>query len=113
MKNKSSFLLFLSLFIFYSTAALFLNGCASAQKQRLKLGETVDGEVVEAEGLSAVTNDLIATKRASLADAYKNAIEKVVGIFISARTMVDKAITIQQNILENIMNQSFIHNTMK
>ncbi|MBI2118722.1 MAG: hypothetical protein HYT97_03740 [Elusimicrobia bacterium] len=99
MKKQSSFLFVLTLFSFYCTAGLFLNGCASAPKQRLKLGETVDGEVVEAEGLSAVTNDLIGTKRASLADAYKNAIEKVVGIFISARTMVDKAITIQQNIL--------------
>lgn len=55
--------------------------------------------MVEAEGLSAVTDDLIATKRAALSDAYKNAVEKVVGILISARTMVDKAITIQQNIL--------------
>lgn len=54
---------------------------------------------MEAEGLSAITDDLIAVKRAALADAYKNALEKVVGIFISAKTMVDKAVTIQQNIL--------------
>src|SRR5258706_8115750 len=73
-------------------------GCAGS-KSRLKVGETSEGEVVEAEGLSAVTDDLIGTKRAALADAYKNAVEKVVGVFISARTMVDKAVTIQQNIL--------------
>ncbi|OGR83359.1 MAG: hypothetical protein A2902_01100 [Elusimicrobia bacterium RIFCSPLOWO2_01_FULL_64_13] len=78
--------------------AAFFSGCA-AQKQRLKLGETAEGEVVEAEGLAAVTPDLIAVKRAAQADAFKNAIEKVVGVFISARTMVDKAITIEQNIL--------------
>ncbi|OGR82223.1 MAG: hypothetical protein A2901_09490 [Elusimicrobia bacterium RIFCSPLOWO2_01_FULL_54_10] len=77
--------------------ALFMSGC-SGSKSRLKLGEAADGEVVEAEGLSAVTPDLIATKRAALSDAYKNAVEKVVGVFISARTMVDKAVTIQQNI---------------
>ena len=76
----------------------FLSGCAGP-KAHLKLGETTEGEVVEAEGLSAVTPDLIGVKRAALSDAFKNAIEKVVGVFISARTMVDKAITIQQNIL--------------
>ncbi len=90
---------FLSLFLILSIgAATFLAGCAGS-KSRLKLGETAEGEVVEAEGLAAVTDDKIAVKRAALSDAYKNAVEKVVGIFISARTMVDKAITIQQNIL--------------
>ncbi len=78
--------------------SLLISGCAGG-KQRLKLGETAEGEVVEAEGLAAVTDDLIGTRRAALSDAYKNAIEKVVGVFISARTMVDKAVTIQQNIL--------------
>lgn len=78
--------------------SLYMTGCAGS-KERLKLGETAEGEVVEAEGLSAVTDDLIGTKRAALSDAFKNAVEKVVGVFISARTMVDKAITIQQNIL--------------
>jgi hypothetical protein len=60
---------------------------------------TAEGEVIEAEGLAALTEDLIAVKRAALEDARKNAVEKVVGVLISARTMVDKAITIQQNIL--------------
>ena len=77
---------------------VYLTGCAGSGS-RLKLGETAEGEVVEAEGLSAVTDDLIGTKRAALADAYKNAVEKVVGVFISARTMVEKAVTIQQSIL--------------
>src|SRR5436190_1744398 len=85
-------------FVSLATAWPAFTGCAGSG-QRLKLGETVDGEVVEAEGLSAVTNDLIGTKRAALSDAYKNAVEKVVGVFISARTMVEKAVTIQQNIL--------------
>src|SRR5207247_5709604 len=38
-------------------------------------------------------------KRDELQDAFKNAVEKVVGVLVSARTMVDKAVTIQQNIL--------------
>lgn len=75
-----------------------VSACASS-KSRLKMGEAVDGEVVEAEGLAAVTNDLIGVKRAALSDAYKNAVEKVVGIFISARTQVDKAVTIEHKIL--------------
>jgi hypothetical protein len=85
---------------FFSVVVLLslIVGCAGS-KSRLKLGETAEGEVVEAEGFSAMTGDLIGVKRASLQDAFKNAIEKVVGIFISARTMVDKAVTIQQNIL--------------
>ena len=68
-------------------------------KQHLSVGTTASGEVVEAEGLSAVTPDLIGTKKAALEDARKNAVEKVVGVLISAQTMVDKAITVQQNIL--------------
>lgn len=97
-KNLPAIFVFL-LFSLQLSAFSFFTGCASSQKPRLKLGESAEGEVVEAEGLSAVTGDLIGVKRAALADAYKNAIEKVVGVFISARTMVDKAVTIQQNIL--------------
>lgn len=97
MRKKLSVFFTVTLFTFHSSLFTFFSGCAP--KQRLKVGETADGEVVEAEGLAAITNDLIAVKRAALSDAYKNAIEKVVGLFISARTRVDKAITIEQSIL--------------
>lgn len=91
--------LYVSVFsLFFASALLLFTGCGGSRSQ-LKVGETAEGEVVEAEGFAAVTDDLLATKRASLSDAYKNAIEKVVGVFISGRTMVDKAITIQQTIL--------------
>ncbi len=89
---------FLTFLLVGAVHASLFTGCAGP-KSHLKLGETADGEVVEAEGLAAVTDDLLGVKRAAQSDAYKNAIEKVVGVFISARTMVDKAITIQQNIL--------------
>lgn len=75
-----------------------LAGCAGPKTQ-LKVGATAEGEVVEAQGLAAMTDDLLAVKRAALEDARKNAVEKVVGVLISGRTMVEKAITIQQNIL--------------
>lgn len=98
IRKKFPTLFVLSLFTFHLSLSAFFIGCAGS-KPRLKLGETAEGEVVEAEGLSAVTSDLIAVKRAALSDAFKNAIEKVVGLFISARTRVDKAITIEQSIL--------------
>lgn len=85
----------MSLFV---SCVLAFSGC-SAGRSNLKLGRTADGEVVEAEGMAAMTDDLLSVKRAALEDARKNAVEKVVGVLISARTMVDKAITIQQNIL--------------
>ncbi|HLG28774.1 MAG TPA: hypothetical protein VI387_01070, partial [Candidatus Brocadiales bacterium] len=55
--------------------------------------------MVEAEGMAPITNDLQATKKASLADAQRVAVEKVVGVFVSGKTLVEKAITIEQNIL--------------
>src|SRR5947207_166786 len=65
----------------------FLVGCAG-NKSRLKLGKTSEGEVVEAEGLAPYNSkDLIATKKASLTDAQRNAVEKAVGVFVSARTL--------------------------
>ena len=82
-----------------TTALLFLVGCAGS-KTRLKVGKTVDGEVVEAEGFAPNDpKDIINTKRGSLVDAQRNAIEKAVGVFVSARTMVEKAIAIENNIL--------------
>lgn len=76
-----------------------LSACAGG-KSRLKLGQTDAGEVVEAEGLAPHNpKDLIATKRASLVDAQRNAIEKAVGVYVSARTMVEKAVAIENNIL--------------
>ena len=74
-------------------------GCATSPASHLKVGSTAEGEVVEAEGMAAMTNDLLAVKKAALEDARKAAVEKVVGVLISARTMVEKAITIQQTVL--------------
>jgi hypothetical protein len=74
-------------------------GCAGS-KSRLKIGQSVDGEVVEAEGLAPYNAaDIIATKRASLVDAQKNAVERAVGVFVSGKTLVEKAVAIENNIL--------------
>ncbi|OIO04528.1 MAG: hypothetical protein AUJ52_15085 [Elusimicrobia bacterium CG1_02_63_36] len=77
-----------------------LVGCSGS---RLKPGPNEEGEVIEAEGWSPHDpKDLLGTKRASLADAQKKAVERVVGVFISAKTRVAKAVTVDQNILANV-----------
>lgn len=80
--------------------ALVVAGCAHG---RLKLGRTDDGEVVEAEGWSPYdAKDLMSTKQRSLAEAQKKAVERVVGVYISAKTRVSQAVTLDQNILANV-----------
>lgn len=84
---------------FSIVGVLFFSACAG-NKSRLKLGQTSEGEVVEAEGLAPNNQkDLIGTKRSSLLDAQKNAVEKAVGVFVSGKTMVEKAVAIENNIL--------------
>ena len=74
-------------------------GCAATSKFS-RIANAPDGEVVEAEGMSPiVAEDLLGAKKASLADAQRIAIEKVVGVLVSGKTLVDKAVTIEQNIL--------------
>ncbi len=77
---------------------IFAVGCAGSHS-RLKLGKTVDGEVVEAEGFAPNEGEILTIKRGSLVDAQRNAVEKAVGVFVSARTMVEKAVAIENNIL--------------
>jgi len=80
-------------------AVFMLTACAGSSK-RLKTGKTVEGEVVEAEGLVPYQEgDLPATKAAALAAAQKSAIELVVGVYVTAKTRVEKAVAIEQNIL--------------
>lgn len=81
-------------------ASLALSACAS---QRLKLGKTEDGEVVEAEGWTPFdAQDLLASKQRALAEAQKKAVERVVGVYVSAKTRVAAAVTLDQNILANV-----------
>ena len=80
-------------------AALALSGCAGSSK-RLKTGKTMGGEVVEAEGLVPYhSDDLPGTKAAALAAAQRSAVELVVGVYVTAKTRVEKSVAIEQNIL--------------
>ena len=83
----------------FLVGSLTLTACASS-KGRLTKGKTLEGEVVEAEGLAPYkADDLPGTKAASLAAAEKAAIELVVGVYVNAKTRVDKAVAIEQSIL--------------
>ncbi len=83
----------------FLASAVALTACAGSGT-RLKKGKTLEGEVVEAEGMAPYkADDLAGTKAASLAAAQRAAVELVVGVYVNAKTRVDKAVAIEQNIL--------------
>lgn len=76
---------------------IFAAGCGGS---RLKTGKAPGGEVVEADGSCPIINgDVKGARACALAEAQKQALERVIGLYISAKTRVDKAVTIEQNIL--------------
>jgi hypothetical protein len=82
------------------TALLLSSALAACAAPRLKVGDQPGGEVVEVTGEAMIDNgDLPGAKKRSLVEAQKKAVEEVVGVHISAKTMVEKAITIDQTIL--------------
>lgn len=78
--------------------SLILSGCGGS-RTRLKVGMTPEGEVVQAEGSCPIVGDMAGVKACALAAAQRSAVERVVGVFVSGRTRVEKAIAIEQNIL--------------
>ena len=69
----------------------------------MRLGKGERGEVVEAEGWAAVdAKDAYGTKQRALAEAQRKAVERVVGVYISAKSRVNQAIEVDQNILANV-----------
>jgi hypothetical protein len=81
-------------------AGLFALTACTGSSKRLKTGKTLGGEVVEAEGLVPYrADDLPGTKAAVLAAAQRSAVELVVGVYVTAKTRVEKAVAIEQNIL--------------
>src|SRR5471032_295150 len=74
-------------------AALIVSGCATS---RIKKAKNEEGEVVVAEGIAPYkADDLPGTKAASLAAAQRSAVELVVGVYVSAKTRVEKAVAIE------------------
>ena len=79
------------------SSALIVSGCATS---RIKKAKDEQGEVVIAEGIAPYkADDLPGTKAASLAAAQRSAVELVVGVYVNAKTRVEKAVAIEQNIL--------------
>ncbi|MFN3966610.1 MAG: hypothetical protein ACK4JE_02795 [Endomicrobiia bacterium] len=77
-----------------------LSGCAttkSTQKTSLT-SQKPQVEIVEAEGLAPLTDDLIKSREIAISDAQKRAVELVVGVYVSAENFVSKAKLIEDNI---------------
>jgi hypothetical protein len=82
-----------------AAAAILIAGCATS---RIAKANNEDGEIVIAEGIAPYkADDLPGTKAASLAAAQRSAVELVVGVYVNAKTRVEKAVAIEQNILAN------------
>jgi hypothetical protein len=78
-------------------ALLVSTGCATS---RIKKTQGEEGEIVVAEGIAPYkADDLPGSKAASLAAAQRSAVELVVGVYVNAKTRVEKAVAIEQNIL--------------
>jgi len=86
-------------FLFISFIAL-LGGCATTgqtQKPSAK-PQKPQVEIVEAEGLAPLSDDLIKSREIAISDAQKRAVELVVGVYVSAENFVSKAKLIEDNI---------------
>src|SRR5687768_4747919 len=78
---------------------VLLAGCGGSGKQVRKT-DSMGGEVVDAEGTAPYReDDLTGTKAAALAAAQRAAVELVVGVYVNAKTRVEKAMLIENSIL--------------
>lgn len=76
-------------------------GACSGHRARPVSAE--NAESVEAEGWASIDPlDPPGTQRRALADALKKAVEKVSGVYVSAKTRVEAAVSVEQRILANV-----------
>jgi hypothetical protein len=73
-----------------------IGGCASGGG--VKKGASYKVEIVEAEGLAPMTANLAASRQNAVNDAQKRAVESVVGVYVSAASLISKAQTVEDNI---------------
>ncbi len=88
-------------FIFLITTSFLIAGCSSSKSQLQKAAAPED-EIVEAEGLAPYNTDVSIAKAAALAAAQRSALEMVVGVYVNAKTRVDKAVAVENQILSNV-----------
>lgn len=79
-----------------AAALLAAAGCGGTRKSALN--PAYETEVVEAEGMAPVTGDLEGARKTSLAEAMKNALALVVGVYVSQDALVSKSILIDESI---------------
>lgn len=73
-------------------------GCTHARPLPEEAGETI-----EVEGWAPVDpQDPVGTRQRALAMAQKSAVERVVGVYVSAKTRVDAALVVDQKILARL-----------
>jgi len=87
-------------YIAVALVPLLIAGCSGSKQRLNKAAASLGGEVVEAEGIAPYkATDIPGSKAASLAAAQKAAVELVVGVYVNAKTRVDKAVAIENTIL--------------
>ncbi|MBN1621199.1 MAG: hypothetical protein JW871_01245 [Endomicrobiales bacterium] len=84
-----SFSLIISLFLVY--------GCASSGPKKSKSGN-YKVEIVESEGVAPLTSNVGQDRKNAINDAQKRAVESVMGVYVSAESLVSKAKLVEDNI---------------
>jgi hypothetical protein len=80
-------------------AAAFLAAAGCGGVRKSSLNPAYEVEIVEAEGMAPlVGGDMDGARKTALAEAMKNALGLVVGVYISQDAMVSKAVLIDENI---------------
>ncbi|OGR93355.1 MAG: hypothetical protein A2992_06110 [Elusimicrobia bacterium RIFCSPLOWO2_01_FULL_59_12] len=82
--------------------ALLAAGC-SGSRSRLQKAAGPSDEIVEAEGMAPYNAaDVPGSRAAALAAAQRNAVELVVGVYVTGKTRVEKAVAIENRILAHV-----------
>ncbi len=80
-------------------SCLALASCASNKLKKSSLNSAYDVEIVQAEGVSPIVGtDIEGAKKSALSDSMKNALALVVGVYVSADTLVSKSMLINDDI---------------
>lgn len=79
-------------------AAALLGAAGCGGTHRSSLNPAYETEVVEAEGMAPAAGEADAARKSALADAQRNALALVVGVYVSQDAMVSKSVLIDENI---------------
>lgn len=87
-------------FIFFTILLFTLFGCSStSSKISIKVDNPNKSELVKTEGSAPIIdNNLLDAKKTAIHDALKNALNLVVGVYVSQESLVSKSILIEDNI---------------